>query len=114
MAATATPPQPQPQAPPPKGYQMPPAEVGLPVYWYPSGSKADKPHAAFVSGAANRSLSLNILSPTTYNYLLRDGVRHVSDPDAKRVEFQESGAWDYVPWYKAFLDMQKVIETLTK
>lgn len=105
-------------------YEMPPVELGEVVFWYPSrpsrqknGGTNPEPHVAIVTRLGNDNLCLNITSPTNYNFFLRDGVRHVSDPRAKAEEIHDGGLWDYRPnrdVEKLKADVALLMDKLTK
>lgn len=90
-------------------FRMPLVKVGTIVLWYPSGSASTDPQAgplaAIVVRVNSRSVALNIVSAENHNFLLREGARHVSDPELKRDAVREEGAWDYT-------DQDKNIERL--
>lgn len=87
-------------------------EKGDIVYWYPGGVVTQDPHPAIVTAIGYDSLNLNICEPQSYNFHVRDGVRHVDDKRAKQVELQEAGGWDYTPRHKRFLVLEKQVNDL--
>ena len=94
-------------------FVMPPVEVGQIVHWYPDGDRNQQPHAAIVTRVANRTVSLNTVVPSILNFLPREGVRHVNDPDARQVEFRENGAWDYTKQHREHLELLRAVAKLT-
>jgi hypothetical protein len=90
-------------------FVMPAVELGEAVWWYPDGNATLPPHAAFVSHVGLDSLCLNVLAPNSYNFLIRDGARHVSDPRAKAPELREQGAWDHTPRAKKLRALEAAV-----
>jgi hypothetical protein len=86
-----------------KELRMPFVELNMSVLWYPDGDSRQQPHPAFVTAVGHDSVCVNIMAHNSYNFLIRDGVRHVSDPRIKDAERRESGAWDYTPFVKRLL-----------
>lgn len=76
---------------------MPTVSLGDVILWYPDGDINQEPQPAIVSNIGGDTINVNIISPTSYNFLIRDGVRHVSDPRRRGPEVRDSGAWDYTP-----------------
>ncbi len=73
-------------------YKMPKVILGDSVYWFAGGNPTVEPAAAVVTRIGRDNICVNILSPTSYNFLIRDGVRHVDDPRAP-VDQKEEGGW---------------------
>lgn len=97
----------------PHGEAVPQVAVGDPVHWFPDGRVGSPPQGAFVTAiGVSGMLCLNILDPSSYNFRIRDGVRHIKDPRARPAEFQENGAWDLAPAGKRLLDMEKKVAQL--
>ncbi len=88
------------------------ARLGQIVFWYPHGVRTGAPHVAIVTGVAVKSLNLNILSPMSYNFLIRDGVRHMSDPDAKKPELLECGAWEHTPDTLRAVELERMVAAM--
>ncbi len=84
----------------PVQYKMPLVELGEVVLYFEGGVKS-RPQAAIVSQVDGNSVVLNILLPNSYNFKIRDGVRHMDDPRTKDSEKIENGLWDYTPFGKA-------------
>jgi hypothetical protein len=77
---------------------MPKPMLAQAVIWYPGGvSKGEgaMPTPALVAAIHDRSVTLSILSPSSYNMNVRAGVRHVGDTAARDVEKVEVGTWDF-------------------
>ena len=83
-------------------YKMPPTRVGRIVYWYPGGDFSSQPCAAFVAKVGQKGLCLAVVVPGRNNFLSVDGVRHRSDPEAREIEFEESGCWEDTHDQKAY------------
>jgi hypothetical protein len=75
-------------------YEMPKVQLGDIVFWFPGGNPTSEPSPAIVTRAGRDNLCLNIISPTSFNFLIRDGVRHCKDPRAP-VDQKEEGGWMY-------------------
>lgn len=97
-----------------EGFKMPAIELGDVVFWFPGGSESADPHVAMVTKVGAETIHLNVFATNTYNLLLRDGVRHLTDPNAKRFETSENGAWDYTPRHKRLLKMEAQINALAE
>jgi hypothetical protein len=79
-------------------WAMPKPMLAQSVVWYPGGvSKGEgaMPTPALVSAVHDRSVTLCILSPNSYNMNVRAGVRHVGDTMARDIEKAEVGSWDF-------------------
>lgn len=81
------------------------------MVWFPHGVRANAPHIGFVTKLGHDSVCLSILHPNNHNFMIRDGVRHVSDPRTRQVELAEQGAWEHTP---ATLRLQKLEEIVGK
>jgi hypothetical protein len=90
-------------------YEMPTVEVGDIVYWFPHGSYSE-PTAAIVSRLGHDNICVNLVSPNMHNFALRDGVRHVSDPN-NSVAANEGGRWDYTPKAKWYAELEERFTT---
>lgn len=100
MSATATKP-----APVGSQWKHPEVEVGDVVHWYPDDAEDQKPFAAIVSSVGIRgTLCLSIINPNSYNFMVRDGVRHRGDPFAKTDDLRENGFWQHTPKTNRLLD----------
>lgn len=81
-----------------KPFTPPAADVGQIVWWWAYGEVENHiPLPAVVVSVGSRTLQLAILKPLVRSVDPRDGVRHISDPDARRDEFVEQGAWSHTP-----------------
>jgi hypothetical protein len=88
-----------------KVYRMPFVEIGMSVLWYPDGDTGHQPHPAFITAVGQDSVCVNIMAPNNYNFMIRDGARHVSDSRIKEAERKEAGAWDYTPFTRRMLNL---------
>lgn len=79
-------------------------EVGMSVLWYPDGTPRNG-QPAIVSDLGMDSVCLNIITPSNYNFIIRDGVRHVDDPQARSQDMMDTGAWDHTPFTKKLIDL---------
>lgn len=93
---------------------LPRVDVGDVVHWYPTGVSSEQPLAAIVTGIGlgGQTLNLNVLDPYSYNLRIRDGVRHLTDPRCKEVEFREYGAWDLTPRERGYRLLAKQVKEL--
>lgn len=89
-----------------------PVEVGQIVWWYPDSNRNQRPSAAIVTAVGSDSVCLAIFSPVSYNLWLRDGVRHIDDPETRAPELLELGCWDYTNAWKDYQDLKKKVESL--
>jgi hypothetical protein len=76
-------------------YERPKVDVGQIVYWYMAAGS--EPFAAIVTSMGARNLGLSIFGPGYSDMMTRDGVLHVSDPNADDSVDNDSGLWDYAP-----------------
>jgi hypothetical protein len=91
-------------------FLMPRASVGMSIIWYPYG-ETDKPGMpGLVCEVGQRTLSLSIFLPHKTSVMYKDGVRHLSDPEAKNQEFIESGCWDFSEQTKDMIQLRADIE----
>lgn len=78
-------------------FVMPEARIGDLVHWFPGGDQGQTPHPAFVAESYRDNLTLLVMNGDLHNFLIRDSVRHVSDPKVREDWAFEFGAWDYSP-----------------
>lgn len=90
-------------------FRMPPIEVGEIVTWKPGGTGA---LPAIVTQVTSRSVDLSAFDRFSQNMMIRDGVRHTLDPDAKDAEKRESGTWEYTPAHKRLMEMEAQVAIL--
>lgn len=97
-------------------YRMPSVELGDMVYWYPAGNTND-PTSAVVTRLGHDNLNMNLFTPASYSMPIRDGVRHVSDPN-NSVEANIEGRWDFTPKHKRLEQLEarvtQLLEDLAK
>lgn len=86
MAKTAA------QAESPKTFEMPKAQVGACI-WRPR--PGGEPAPALITYVGSRAVSCVIFPPDSRQFLLRDGVRHESDPELSNPHASDAGCWDY-------------------
>lgn len=79
----------------PATYKMPEVHLGQTVIWYDGGNIADRPFAAIVVGVGSETVSLAIVPAGSHNLMVRDGVRHVGDPNRRAIKIEDAGAWDH-------------------
>ena len=93
MTATLEAPQPALNT---RTYDPPKVEVGQVVNWWAYGEDNGRPPVpAIVVAVGTRTVHLAVFSTMRKTVDIKDGVRHVKDPDAKRPEFVEVGAWSH-------------------
>ncbi len=73
-------------------YDMPKVDQGDTIFWFPGGNCAVEPHVAIVTKVARDNICCHIVDPNSYNFLIRDGVRHCDDPRS-RIDLAEAGGW---------------------
>lgn len=76
-------------------YKMPPVSVGQVVLWFPYGDKEQGKFAALVTAVGPETVCVAVHDPQMRDHLIRDGVRHASDPRCKEAERNECGLWSY-------------------
>lgn len=87
--------------------------VGQPVVYYPMANvNSRKPSMGTAIWTGQNNRIINILEVDHYGRtLVREAVRHVSDPKLKLNDDQrEFGAWDYTPFYKHECEIRDDIE----
>ena len=77
-----------------KSYVMPKPDLPL-VRWF--AQKGAPPAPALVLAQGERAIQAGIFYPGTKYMEIRDGVRHVSDPDIGRSPMadEQGGLWDF-------------------
>jgi hypothetical protein len=82
-------------------------EVGEDLWYYQEGDLCSTPWPAKVTAKGNDSLTLHIMAPDCKNFVVKDGVHHLSDPRSRRVETRDQGGWDRTPRNKL---LRKLLE----
>ena len=85
-------------------FKAPPVEVGMDVYWYPGGGRNTAPFPAKVVKVGATGISVVCFADGTSGLYARDGVRHVDDASIRKLDLQEYGAWDHVPWMRPYVE----------
>ena len=93
-------------------FAMPKATVGQLVLWHPEGVPSGRPFPALVLNVSTRTLDLAVLSPNGLSKS-KTGVRHYSDPAARQIEFQESGAWGETDETKRLRELELAVAELS-
>lgn len=93
---------------------LPKVELGDLVQWFPGGNENTVPHVGIVTAIGTQGmLCVNLFNHNSSGVHPRDGVRHISDPRRKQIEFQENGAWAHLPQHTRLLarllDIEKAI-----
>ncbi len=97
-----------------RAYSMPKVDVGMDVWWFPHGDTTQSPFAAKVTRVGQDSLCLSIFHPDNYNLMIRDGVRHSSDPRSRdNDDVIQSGVWDWMRG-EAFKDHERRLKQIEK
>lgn len=91
----------------------PMVRVGQMIHWWPFGEVEGKtPVAAVCTEVGNRTINVSVISPNIRSMVPKDGVRHVGDPDAKRPEFVEVGAWSHTEETLRLEFLEKLVNNL--
>lgn len=77
-----------------KAFVQPIVHIGSPVLWYLGGRATSDPYVGIVTRVGFRSVDLVFFAQGSEIVRPREGVRHISDPEIKDNERQNSGAWD--------------------
>jgi hypothetical protein len=94
-------------------FKMPEIKIGTLVLFYVGADRTQVPAAAMVTGIGQRNVILSVFQPNTYNLLIRDGVRHMNDPDLNHnADIREMGGWDYTDDYKLLLELKEKVSYL--
>jgi len=97
----------------PSGFEdLPQAELGQMVLWYPQGDTSVEPLPAIVSAMSPTKLCLNIIRPNTYNFYIVDGVAHRDAREVKerRPWVTESGCWEHTQFTKKVLALEGLLQ----
>lgn len=78
-------------------FKVPPAHLGQIVLW--RTDPTSEPSPAIISAVNTRNVCLHIFSKYNAVPLLRDGVFHISDPQALRQGNKDAGVWEHVPTF---------------
>ena len=79
-------------------FSMPKPTVGELVWWC-EDADVSRPCAGIITFVGDRAVTVNVPTPDLRDFLVKDGVRHVSDPDLREKAFlrAERGGWDFHP-----------------
>src|SRR6516162_3586570 len=94
-------------------YKQPKVHVGMMVHWHDGGSRSTPPAAAIVTAVADAMIDLSVVTPMALGFQIKQGVRHVDDPDRRQVEQADVGAWDYTPETKGIIELGRQLRELT-
>jgi hypothetical protein len=78
--------------------------VGQTLHWFPHGDPGQEPWTALVTKVNAHSLRLHVLSPSNKDGIVKDGVRHMSDPTVHNEETKLQGGWDHTPQTKLLVN----------
>jgi hypothetical protein len=78
-------------------WKAPVVRIGMIVHWFNDDAIDQIPMAAIVNSIGHRSIGLSIVNPQSYNFMVRDGVRHRSDPLIRSEDMTDNGVWDHTP-----------------
>lgn len=95
-------------------YVMPSVQVGDIVLWYPKGDPKMPGQPAMVTSVSRQTIACNIFSRAFRDLKIREGARHITDPQATRPELADEGAWDYTFQAKLLMDFEERIHELEK
>jgi hypothetical protein len=94
-------------------YTPPPVSLGQMVIWWDGGkSDTSVPFTAAVSGLGTEALALMIFPPSSHNAMVRDGVRHDSDPNRSPQQDVECGTWEYTEETLRLQRLEATVERL--
>lgn len=77
-----------------KEWVMPKIAIGHPVRWFADATS--DACAALVTQVGTKGISVSVFHPSQYNATLKDGVRHISDPNREKALITDEGLWDYL------------------
>ncbi len=77
-------------------YVMPKPRIGDTVLWHDDLESENPPMPAWVTRVSEDCLDLSILEHGVPKPLLKDGVRHINDPDKAKIKRLEAGCWDFI------------------
>ena len=95
-------------------FTPPPIRKGDMVHWYPGGDAAQVPHIAIVAEAYRRNAVLLVMDPTLHNFIIKDSVLHMEDPDLKKDWAADFGGWTYTPQHLEYLELAARLASLEK
>ncbi len=75
-------------------YVMPKPRIGDTVLWHDDLESENPPMPAWVTRVSEDCLDLSILEHGVPKPLLKDGVRHINDPDKAKIKRLEAGCWE--------------------
>jgi hypothetical protein len=80
----------------PDEFAPPPVEVGQVVLW--SYGPGEAPAPAIVTRVASGGMIAALVHIDSYkDHVSKTGVRHIADPDLKRLAGHDQGVWDLTP-----------------
>lgn len=79
--------------------------VGQIVWWHPAGDPGQEPWAAVVTQINQRTLRVGCFSKVNKDLIVRDGVRHISDPFPDNEETRRQGAWSHTPQTNMLMEL---------
>ena len=94
-------------------FKMPPISIGEMVLWYAHGTKKNEPHVAIVTKLGHRSITVSIIPLNNRTVTPKEGVRYITDPDARMVELEEQGAWDYTEQTRVMREVAKTVLSIS-
>ena len=97
-------------------WKMPEVGIGAIVWWHGTGKRSREhgPIAAMVTKVNHRSVALSIVDSSNAMFKIRDGVRHVDDPDTNDSERYEDGCWDFTDEHRRLGKLEQSIHLLTQ
>jgi len=84
-------------------YKMPTARLGECLWFHTPGEEA---MPATITQVGGRSVMVSIHAPDNRGHLVRDGVRHVNDPELASMPAHDSGCWDYTAYQRDVLALK--------
>lgn len=92
----------------------PEVQIGDIVWWFPDQADDQRPYAAIVSSVGVRSVALHVVVQNTYNFIVRDGVRHKDDPSVRDHDISENGLWTHTQRTEELAELREALYRLNK
>jgi hypothetical protein len=83
-------------------YEMPKPCLGQTVLW--SYNPGSAPSPAVVTKVGHDSIAVNIHVDSLKDHLLKNGVRHTTDPWLAKFPAHDGGCWDFTIWDKMLME----------
>jgi hypothetical protein len=90
-------------------YVMPEASLGECVWFFRPGEEGVP---AIITKIGARSIQCSLHGEDNRGHIVKNGARHVSDPEAFRLVEHEDGYWDYTDWQKRLIALERITKDL--